>query len=142
MRYIILIIVIGGIIWFSHASRDEWKRPVDQERTVSKTGPCTSKDINITSWRTTIVDECVARSCAYIKIVGEAINQCPHATGVRIRITARDKDGGIVDTAERPLANVRNIPPGPYRIDLSDPFDYQKDMVTFELDVVEARQWK
>jgi hypothetical protein len=109
---------------------------------VSAREPCQVKDIQIKAWQATIENRCADTSCNYIKVVGEGSNQCAHATAVKVRIVAKDGNGQIVDSVERSLLNTRNTPPGPYKFELSDPFDYKASMASFELVVVETRQWK
>jgi len=141
-RNIILVVVLGCAIGFTSVFWDKGRHTATEAPAASRREPCIPKDIDIKSWQATIASKCSSESCPYIKIVGEAVNRCAHATGVRVRITAKDKNGEIVDVAERSLVNTRNISTGPYVFDLSDPFDYQKNMATFELEVIETRQWK
>jgi len=138
----VLLIAIGGGAWLAVASWNTGKLTGSAERAVPTRESCAAKDIDIKSWQSTIVDECPGGTCTFIKITGEAVNRCEHSTGVKLRVIAKDNRGEIVESAVRAMGNVRNIPPGASRFEISDPFAYQSRMATFELEVVEVRQWK
>ena len=142
VRTALLLIAFGGGVWLAYASWNTGKLTVSADRAAPKNETCAAKDIDIKSSQTTIVDECPGGSCTFIRITGEAVNRCTHSTGVKLRVIAKDNRGEIVESAVRAMGNVRNIPPGASRFEISDPFAYQSRMATFELEVVETRQWK
>jgi hypothetical protein len=143
VRITVMIVAAAAVAAMIYAGWSARQPPPGTKRvTVTTKEACAPRDIEITTWQAAIADDCPGGACTYIKISGEAVNRCTHSTGVKMRVTAKDAKGEIVETAVRALGNVRNIPPGASRFEISDPFPHQSRMATFELEVAETRQWK
>lgn len=104
---------------------------------------CSIRDIEIKSFKVSIIDKCEVTPCLFLNFVGELVNHCKYPVGVEIQITARDIQGNVVDVHESWPAGIKNI-----QSQKSYPFsipggvmDYQKSMKDFSIEVIDVKQW-
>lgn len=89
-----------------------------------------------------VVDACRRISCAQLRIVGEVISRCPEPAGIKVRITARDKKGEIVNVAEGWPNSVRNFPAMQATpITLTGLLNYERSMEKFDSAIIDVRRW-
>lgn len=96
---------------------------------VSAALACAPSDIEVkqVSW---------SRLRAYIVVVGEILNRCTSPTGVELKLTLRDKAGGVLDTDEFWPASIGNIGTGDA---YSFKWRFEDDRAAATVDVVVLR---
>lgn len=119
-------------------------RPPSAARsTAPMSRECPLAQIRIKQFTPTIHDDCRASSCPALRLVGELFNGCDIAAGVQLKVTARDSQGHVVDSADAWPSSTHNIPAqSDYAFNLEGLIDYQPAMKTFEVEVVDTRVWK
>ena len=100
---------------------------------------CSVSDISIR--RSEVIVE-----SAVTYVTGVVANECPNVTGVKIHVTLRDDEGGLVLTGDFWPAGTRNIPSHSgyefiYAISPGEP-DPERRASSIQVDIVTLRQWR
>ena len=102
---------------------------------------CSASDIEITSVKWHVQDECRTQSCAIVKGVAKLKNNCRESVGVQIKAVGVDKAGALLSVNDFWPASDNNIPPGEYVFSLDQVLDYQPEMKRIDLAVNEVKMW-
>lgn len=102
---------------------------------------CSVSDISIKSTKAKWVNSCHTKQCFFLKGVAVLNNACTIPTGAQIKMTGYDKDGHPVATRGLWPASIKNIAPGDYTFSLDGWLDYDRDIVSFELEPIEVKSW-
>jgi hypothetical protein len=102
---------------------------------------CTTAKIEIKEVTWKFVDSCRASSCASLVGAATIINHCDSPIGVQIKLTGRDRNGGLVSVNEGWPASVKNIAPGEYSFPIDTWLDYDPAINTIEVSVSDVKQW-
>jgi len=100
---------------------------------------CGPSDFTVEGFKATVYDDCRRTPCPALKLTGEVRNNCAVPAGVMIKITARDKDGQVVDTAEGWPASTRSIAPNDtYAFDFGPLMRYNPKMKDFRVQIIDV----
>jgi len=104
---------------------------------------CGAGDFEMLTLTPTVEDDCIQSPCKRYKLVGEVRNNCRKSAGVKIQIVGRDKSGKAIASWSGWPASISNISPGAtFVFDFGPAFDYDKRIVTFVAQPIEAQTWK
>lgn len=102
---------------------------------------CAASDIEITSIKLRMEDECRTESCAVVKGVATLKNNCRESVGVQIKAIGMSKTETPLAARDFWPASVNNIPPGEYVFSLDQVLDYQPEMKRIDLSVKQVKVW-
>lgn len=101
---------------------------------------CKIADVSVRITKAQWVNPCTTRACYSLKGAAVLKHACPEPVGIQVRMIGMDKTGSPIAVREMWPFSTRAIAPGTHAFPLDSWLDYNEDVTTFDLHVVQVER--